>query len=645
MLRNGAHGYCNSISWQVFFSQIRQTERLLQEADEKRLYTNKHQIEQLGIKARSFFLDAIGGVPDDGSPLNPQTLGVIEREKYTLNKVMYQSLENYYVTANLYIPGELDGPAPAILLCLGHSRDGKGYGAYKAMADLLAKNGFVVLAFDPPGQGERLNLIDRNTGIQKVQWGTREHSWLGLLCSLSGNSISRYFIRDAQRGIDYLSSLPEVDASKIGATGISGGGTQTSYLALVEDRISAAAPGCYVTNRLTYMKKFHAHDAEQNIFGHIPAGFDYCDFFVNFAPKPLLFLGAAYDFFPIEGLYQTYNIVKSAYEIYEKENNCQIYVDNNVHGFSPALRREALTFFANVLAGKNKSELDFDEAPLETNELQCTKSGYVLTDYPTIKGLDEKIIGELPEKSSLSGEQLRTHIKSLILRDRKNDSLFPKIVSDELTVQGYNIERIFFDSEQDITITAEMIKPHNNTSRLQTVLALLPEGTNTTANHDKMSELFFRLGADKNIFIVDVRGVGGARIADSWLDELSYRNMYGTLFKIAYNYWMLGDNFVTIRAFDALCALRYLRSREDVDVDNIEIYAEDDLAFVGLLTSVADNNIRNTKLRNLPSSYRQEASKVYYDRKLLNEWTTIHGMLKDFDIPDLLKLINQYELI
>ncbi len=645
MFRNGINGYCNSVSWQVFFSQIKKAEQLFECSEEKSPYSDEQQIKRIGEFSREFFLQAIGQIPADNSELDAKIVGTVEYEHYRIDKVVYQSLENFYVTSNLYVPKNLDSCAPAILLCAGHAKDGKAYDNYRSAGDLFAKNGFIVLAFDPPGQGERLNLIDRKTGVQRVRWGTREHSWLGLICSLYGTSIARYFIRDAQRGIDFLTSLPEVDPSKIGVTGISGGGTQSSYLALVEDRIAAAAPGCYVTERLEYLKKFHAHDAEQNIFGHIPAGFNYCNYFIGFAPKPLLLQGVAYDFFPIEGLLKTYEAVQSVYKTLGYEKNCRIFIDDTIHGFSPVLRRETLKFFAEVFMDKKETELYFDESPAEIDDLVCTKSGQVLVDYPQAEDLGKKILDEMPKTSRLSGEELRKHIRNLICNGRDVETVYPRIISEETTSQDYQIEKMFFYSEQDIAITAELIKLKRHDVKRGIVIALPEDGTNALGYPDKISELFGYVGSDKNILILDVRGIGGTRISDSWTDEAAYRNMYGTLFKVAYNYWMLGDNFVACRAFDVLCALKYLRSIKDVDINNIEIYAEEDLAIVGLLAAVADGDITKLTLKGLPSSYRKEASKIYFNRKILNEWTVIHGMLRDFDIPELCKLVSECKLI
>jgi len=91
-----------------------------------------------------------------------------------------------------------------------------------------------------------------------------------------------------------------------------------------------------------------------------------------------------------------------------------------------------------------------------------------------------------------------------------------------------------------------------------------------------------------------------------------------------------------MRAFDAMQALRYLRSLDDVSPAPMRILAEDDMSIVGLLASIADGHVYNHVFRGLPASYRNAINDGYYDRRQINEWTSIHGMLNHFDISDLL---------
>ncbi len=643
MFTPGIRGYCGSVSWQLFTSQIKQAQELLdKEKQTKAQLDTPEKIHQHADKMREFFLQAIGGIPDDGSELEPKITGVIKRDKYRIEKVIYHSLANYPVTANLYVPENLSAPAPAVLLCCGHSYEAKAAIGYHQQACLLAKNGFVVMVFDPPGQGERMQLIDRSTGSQIVQWGSREHSYVGLASTLIGENICRYFIRDGIRAIDYLSSRDEVDSSKIGVTGTSGGGTQSCYLMLAEPRISAAAPACYVTERLTYMKMFHPHDGEQNIFGHIPAGFNYSDFLIAFAPKPVLLLTVAYDFFPIEGVIETYNTAKKIYATLGAEDNCQMVTDVSVHSLTLKLRQQSVAFFGKVLMGKSSDEFDMEnDEPLTNEELNCTKSGQVLVDFPELPSLMDKITSQFPEQSKLTGEKLRGHIKALVYHNRQGDTIYPRVIDKTVDIKQLCIEHIFFFSEPDIVVAGELIRPVRlDGKKIAATIALLADGSDSLRSHDRWTQIARMTSPNRAVFVFDVRGIGAVKQTGGSQDRESYKSMYGTLFKFAYNSWMLGDNFVCQWAYDVLRAIEMLRNRDDIIEDDIAIYGEDDVAVPGLLAAVVDDKIKTAQFKNLPTSYKQAMKQTYYDRGNINEWTAIHGMLRDFDIPDLLDIIN-----
>ncbi len=133
-----------------------------------------------------------------------------------------------------------------------------------------------------------------------------EHSYPGAQCFISGYSPAKHFIWDGIRGIDVLVSRPEVDADRIGITGISGGGTSTTYISAFDDRIAAAAPECFITNYYYLFKSEGPQDSEQNLFGLIHHGLDHPDFLELWAPKPTLIMSTTRDFFSIQGARETF---------------------------------------------------------------------------------------------------------------------------------------------------------------------------------------------------------------------------------------------------------------------------------------------------------------------------------------------------
>ena len=170
-------------------------------------------------RIRKCFIESIGGLDIERTPLNPICTGVVKRDGYIIRNVIYESMPKMYVTANLYLPDNSEERAPAVLIAQGHSLNGKAYAKYQRVCIDLVRNGFAVLAPDPPGQGERRQYYDKDMRKFFIYGGIIEHSYTGLQCNLTGSNPARYFIWDLIRGIDYLCSPPEVDSDRIGMTG------------------------------------------------------------------------------------------------------------------------------------------------------------------------------------------------------------------------------------------------------------------------------------------------------------------------------------------------------------------------------------------------------------------------------------------
>ena len=218
--------------------------------------------------ARAKILELIGGLPDYEGPLNARVTGRISGDSIVIEKVIFESLPGLFITANLYRP-DRQGRHPAILFSLGHWDEGKV--AAQLIAANLAAKGFVVLAFDPSGQGERQQAYDRRLGRSLAGGSVNQHFMNGATTLLIGQSFARYRIWDAKRALDYLLSRPEVDPEKVGCTGCSGGGTVTTYISALDPRIKVAAPACYMNSfRVLFTRidrRFRAEPAEFSFVG------------------------------------------------------------------------------------------------------------------------------------------------------------------------------------------------------------------------------------------------------------------------------------------------------------------------------------------------------------------------------------------
>src|SRR5436853_2174073 len=146
-------------------------------------------------------LDILGGLPDYKGPLNSRVIGQLRNDSYTIEKLIYQSLPGFYVTANLYRPNR-PGRYPAVLLQAGHTQEGKPEN--QRIAANLAMKGFVVLCFDPIGQGEREQTYDPQLKGPAAGWSVNEHIHAGAQSILVGESVERYCVWHANRAHDRL---------------------------------------------------------------------------------------------------------------------------------------------------------------------------------------------------------------------------------------------------------------------------------------------------------------------------------------------------------------------------------------------------------------------------------------------------------
>ncbi|MFB3828533.1 MAG: alpha/beta hydrolase family protein [Bryobacteraceae bacterium] len=287
--------------------------------------------------ARAKILELLGGLPDYKGPLNARVTGTLDRPRYVIEKVIFESLPKYYVTANLYRP-KRQGKHPGILFAMGHWQQGKP--AAQRTAANLAMKGFVVLAYDPVGQGEREQAWEKRIHASLAGGSTTQHSIAGAQSILAGENFARYRIFDGQRALDYLVSRPEVDAARIGCTGCSGGGTLTTYIAALDPRVKVAAPACYI-NTWRHLFSGPTGDAEQSIPGFLSSGLDVMDYIELFAPKPWLIGSTLGDFFPIEGARHAYQEARRFYRVFGAQEKIAWAIGPGGHG-TPIEVREAI---------------------------------------------------------------------------------------------------------------------------------------------------------------------------------------------------------------------------------------------------------------------------------------------------------------
>ena len=186
---------------------------------------------------------AWGGFPDEGCPLEPRQLGEEPRDGYRFEKWIIQTLPGVWMTAFAYVP-EGAGPFPAILQVHGHWKGAKQDPVLQSRCIGAAKLGFFVLAVDAFGAGER--------GLGE-KLGEYHGEMVGATLFPIGRPLSGIQVYENMRAVEYLQSRPEVDGSKIGITGASGGGNQTMYAGAFDERFGAVVPCCSVGTYDSYL--------------------------------------------------------------------------------------------------------------------------------------------------------------------------------------------------------------------------------------------------------------------------------------------------------------------------------------------------------------------------------------------------------
>ncbi len=327
--------------------------------------------------ARETFWKLTGGMPQR-TPLNAKVTGRFERDTYSVEKVLFESQPGYFVSANLYIPKGATSPLPGVLFQMGHSPNGKAADTYQRCCQGLVQLGFLVFAFDPMGQGERLYYP--NAGP------TAQHDLAGKDLRRRGQSASQVQVWDAVRALDYLAAHPLVDPKRLASTGQSGGGTLTMLLAAVDDRLTCAAVASGNTENFA-CADFNApgstDDYEQNFLDSGPAAFDRWDLLYPLAPKPLLISVSDKDWFGtyspryISSGWEEFQKLKKFYRILGAADKLQWADTPLPHGLSYDSRLNVYNFLLNHLAGKPPVAAEPPVKVEEERTLWVTESGKV----------------------------------------------------------------------------------------------------------------------------------------------------------------------------------------------------------------------------------------------------------------------------
>jgi cephalosporin-C deacetylase-like acetyl esterase len=280
--------------------------------------------------------------------LKPVITGRVDHAEFTVENLHFQSRPGLYVTGNLYLPKGATGKVPAILYVCGHGQvvvDGVRYGSkasYQHHPAWFARNGYACLIIDTLQLGE----------IAGIHHGTcREKMWWWQARGYTPAGVEAW---NCMRALDYLQSRPEIDGSRLGVTGRSGGGAYSWWIAAIDERIQAAVPVAGITD-------LENHVVDGCIEGHCDCMFmvhtypwDYAQVAALVAPRPLLISNSDKDgIFPLEGVVRVHAKVREIYRLYDAGGKLGLLITEGPHKDTQELQVPALHWFNRHLKGED----------------------------------------------------------------------------------------------------------------------------------------------------------------------------------------------------------------------------------------------------------------------------------------------------
>lgn len=591
------------------------------------------QIAARQRELRAFFVQQLGGFPER-SPLNARTVKTIQADGYRIENVIFDSQPFHRITANLYLP-TADGPVPGVAVSSGHSRTGKTADYNQRFGIAMARHGMAALCFDPIGQGERSQFLDAN-GEPRYRGTTTEHFLIGVGSTLVGRSTARYRVWDAMRAIDYLASRPEIDASRIGFTGCSGGGTLTSYVMALDDRVTCAAPACYLTTFRRLIETIGPQDAEQNVYGQITFGMDHPDYVLMRAPRPTLISSTTGDFFSIQGAWENYRQSKRIYALLNYPERIDLVEVPGKHGVQPQnlatitywMRRWLLDEYDPVLP------MVYETRPPE--ELLCTDRRQVLLSPNAVSVIDlnGQYESELAQQRARLWQQQSPQKMANAVREKLNlkpvAELKPPEWKDAGRVKrdGYHIDKLVMRTESPVPLPALTFHPPSPSD--EAYLYFHDEGKTGDSQPGGPIEQLVEDGYA--VISVDLSGQGetAGTSRDSQLTD----------WKTYYLGYLLGQPLVGTRVRDALAAADFVAyyQKERDNPRPVHLVAVGQAGIVALHAAALQPKLFATvTLRKTP---RDWASLVRNTAPTGQLDSVVHGALEVYDLPDLVRLVG-----
>ncbi|MBS1576861.1 MAG: acetylxylan esterase [Bacteroidetes bacterium] len=599
-------------------------------------------------------LKEIFGAFPKKSALNAEITGIVQKDGYRIEKIIFEPVPGYYEVGCLYIPDSINGKAPAILNVFGHDQASFREEYYQVIITNLVKKGMIVFAIDPLGQGEHVQYYDPKLEFSAVGYSVTEHCYFGNICFLTGTSSAKYFAWDAIRAIDYLSTRKEVDSARIGVTGFSGGGTVSAYLAAVDDRVKVSVPCSWSIENRTLIETKGIADAESILVHGLIKGITFEDLLEVRAPKPTLLSFTTRDqLLSFQGAKNAFEEAKRTYNALGKGGNLQMVEDDAKHGMTLKIRLAIYTFFMSHFNLKgNPAEEKTDLA--SKTELTVTPTGQIATYkggqmiFDLNKKVSEKLIYNLNQSRTNSSRHLEKVKKEARKISGYNVPLplsEPPIMNGRYRRDGYSIEKIAINGEQaNYAIPFLLFIPDGHRKDHPAIVYLHSKSKAIDAAPGGEIEKLVKKGYI--VAAADVLGIGETKRdpAPAYWD--------------GYTAVLIDRSMIGIRAGDITRVVNYLKRRDDVDPLKIGAIAFNEMCLALIHAAAFDSSISNITLIGSLVSYQSVVMNRFYKIGITkleghDYWDPVDvdftwgiaSILTAYDLPDLMGCIAPRKII
>lgn len=424
---------------------VKQQAAELRKDDKPAMTMDQWQHRRAELKAA--LTAAWGGFPETPCELDPRKLGELQRDGYRIEKIIFQTRPDVWMTANAYVPDK-PGRLPAILNVHGHWTGAKQDPVVQSRCIGAAKLGFFVLCVDAFGAGER--------GIEK-NLGEYHGEMVGAMLLPIGLPLSGLQVYENMRAVDYLRTRPEVDPNHIGITGASGGGNQTMYAGAMDERFRCVVPTCSVGNYQAYL------NAACCMCEVVPGALTFTeegDVLGLAANRGLMITSATRDGiqFSVDEARKSFARVQAITSLYKDAIVRHTIIDSE-HNYNRPMREAMYGWMSMHLKGQGDGS-PIAEPEIQTEdpeELRCFPGESRPDDYMTIPrfALAEarRLIDDvdLPETSGQWNSERQRQLTSLEMVLGESPEPTPLKISAKKSDNGAT-ETVSFDSEPGITL-------------------------------------------------------------------------------------------------------------------------------------------------------------------------------------------------